>query len=490
MMTSTIGFVAAAAAAAFLHPIRATSSCICSDLYGMPASVCEPLHTDSTARDHQKQVYAYGGGLFSVSDRSKGLNSTTPLTPAAYYRNIADPDVAQPHYDLSGITTLASGSKIAACFIKYKKNNVRTHLWIFNNHDISQMNASDVISYGKSSVARMRYFGMDGVNVDWEGPIAEHDDAGREKLNLLLTTIRAELDELQLKQKSARYDMTFAVPWRPFPGVDNRWFDFKHILEACDASIVMDYDTRSQVRDAYPICEAGPNAPATTLFEGMEAYVALVPSARSKLLLGVPWYGYFYQCVADQAAHTFEPRCRVRNYTFNGVDCSDGAGNQISFSEWQRWLQVGNTEGWGPNIPVPCGPNCWDPPTSYHVTYDVTTAPREWTAEGNNNSFSAWFGLESSTVLGASDPRKYHASFFYDSPDVLQVKYKAATDKKWGGVSMWNLDFLDYEAQAVAQMNHSAAHDRNDSNPFNVTLAAMQADHMQALLRDYLHSTL
>jgi len=60
-----------------------------------------------------------------------------------------------------------------------------------------------------------------------------------------------------------------------------------------DLVYIMDYDTRSQIFDQ---CIASANAPFFGMVHGVEQYIQVgVPP--SKMILGVPWYGYRYALV-------------------------------------------------------------------------------------------------------------------------------------------------------------------------------------------------
>jgi di-N-acetylchitobiase len=54
----------------------------------------------------------------------------------------------------------------------------------------------------------------------------------------------------------------------------------------------MCYDTRSQIFDQ---CVASANAPLSLCQNGIEAYLQVVPP--EKLILGIPWSGYRYECL-------------------------------------------------------------------------------------------------------------------------------------------------------------------------------------------------
>lgn len=92
--------------------------------------------------------------------------------------------------------------------------------------------------------------------------------------------------------------ISFDVPWAP-RGVDGRYYPWKALADASDLLFVMSYDMRSQIYDA---CIAGANSPRALVQQGIDEYVLAFGVSPDKLVLGVPWYGYKYECEAGAAA--------------------------------------------------------------------------------------------------------------------------------------------------------------------------------------------
>lgn len=115
------------------------------------------------------------------------------------------------------------------------------------------------------------------------------------------------------------------VAWSP-NNIDGRHYDIKGFAAAADLLYVMMYDTRSQIFD---VCLAGPNAGLPIVRLGVQQYLDL-GVAPSQLILGVPWYGYDYPCVAG--TKPTDRFCPIKLTPFRGVNCSDAAGSEIGFS--------------------------------------------------------------------------------------------------------------------------------------------------------------
>jgi len=99
---------------------------------------------------------------------------------------------------------------------------------------------------------------------------------------------------------------------------------------AADVLFVMAYDMQSQV---YGRCVAQANAPLEQVRWGLQQYLAMGISA-SQMVLGVPWYGYRYQCQGSPPPDV--DFCVLRSTPFRNVSCSDAAGGEIGASTLAR----------------------------------------------------------------------------------------------------------------------------------------------------------
>lgn len=76
-------------------------------------------------------------------------------------------------------------------------------------------------------------------------------------------------------------------------------------------------------------CVASANSPLPLVVAGMANWTAPPFSVPpSKLVLGVPWYGYAYECI--DAPAPAEAVCEIRRVTWRGVNCSDAVGGEVS----------------------------------------------------------------------------------------------------------------------------------------------------------------
>ena len=162
----------------------------------------------------------------------------------------------------------------------------------------------------------------------------------------------------------------------------------------------MGYDEQSQMwggsGSIAPNCTARPNSPLKQTFDGVRQYLNLgLP--RSKLVLGVPWYGYMYPCQSRGP----EGQCRIKSVPFRGCPCSDAAGGEKPFKEVMELLETAENG------------SKWD--------RDSQTPYFDFRGSGEKD-YQVW----------------------YDDPRSLGIKYGIARDMGLRGVGMWAANFLDY----------------------------------------------
>ena len=121
----------------------------------------------------------------------------------------------------------------------------------------------------------------------------------------------------------------------------------KRLSDGSDVLYVMDYDTRSQIFDA---CIASANAPFPGMIHGLQRYQDLGVSL-SKVVLGVPWYGYRYPC--ENGTLPDARYCPIKGREFRGVNCSDAAGSEVGLSYIANLKANATVEGWDENMGAP-----------------------------------------------------------------------------------------------------------------------------------------
>lgn len=137
------------------------------------------------------------------------------------------------------------------------------------------------------------------------------------------------------------------------------------------------------------------------------------------MVLGLPWYGYNYQCIA------FEKNvCEIKKVPFRGVKCSDAAGRQYCFSAIQSQF-----------LPEAIGGRQFD-----------------------EESLSPYFNFK------GTDGQMHQ--MWYDDVESLSQKYNhGIKDLGLRGLAFWNIDCLNYTDDAKARMETQKMWQAVEVNP-------------------------
>ena len=183
--------------------------------------------------------------------------------------------------------------------------------------------------------------------------------------------------------------ISVCVAWQSY-SVDGRLYDYYNLSQNSDLLYIMDYDTQSQ--NYQHQCLAAANAPYQGTQRGIESYLNLGIDP-SKLILGIPFYGYNYSCNMQEMETTKSKYCPIPFDTFRGVNCSDAAGNEKDFGKINALIDQGL------NIT--------------EIRWDTSMrAPYFNYINGSNQVFQVWF----------------------DNPTSLSLKYQYAKNKNIRGV--------------------------------------------------------
>jgi di-N-acetylchitobiase len=203
-------------------------------------------------------------------------------------------------------------------------------------------NATARQAWIKAALAQVQASWMDGITFDWENPTPQGSNESKWYAQLISETRTA------FHQANPAYQISTCVAWSP-DDIDGRGYDMPALSDASDLLYVMDYDTRSVIFDH---CIASANAPVPGMLNGLQRYEDIgIPF--SKLVLGVPWYGYQYECLPGTAPSSLW--CPIRSVPFRGFNCSDAAGSEIAYSQilnLSRSAGAGEV-GWDDNMKAP-----------------------------------------------------------------------------------------------------------------------------------------
>eukprot|EP01133_Synstelium_polycarpum_P014977 gene14977-17711_t len=241
----------------------------------------------------------------------------------------------------------------------------------------------------------------DGINFDLEDPIYPNDSV----TSALYTGLVAQTT-LAFRTAFAGYQVTVDVAWSP-NCIDGRCYDYFGLSQASDFLVVMDYDLRSQIFSDQ--CTASANSPPTQVIAGMLNFTALGIDP-SKLVSGLPWYGYMYQCVGVTSLATLV--CPIAEVPFRGVNCSDAAGTQYPYTQLMDILY---------NQSIPSTGELWDADLA-----------------------SPYFNfIDANGVVN---------QVWYDNAESLAIKVSIAKKLNLRGVSVWNIDMLSTQQAAQSQL--------------------------------------
>jgi len=280
----------AAARASAVRFASAAHGCVCTN-----TSLCAPIGGPPV---FEREVFGYNGGDGSAIDFSRVTTVAWPNDPqlvcAAHARGARVVMAAPGPEKVFGAPAAAKAQWVAA------------------------------------TVAAVQAGFFDGVTFDYEQPAGSA--LSREYADLIALTRRA------LRLVSTSYQVSTAVAWSP-DAIDGRDYDMRALAAASDLLFVMDYDTRSQVFGGP--CVAAANAPLAGTVRGLQRYLDSGISPR-QMILGVPWYGYRYECEAGTPPTA--TYCPIPLVPFRGVNCSDAAGSEVGYHGMQTRL-AGSTTG-------------------------------------------------------------------------------------------------------------------------------------------------
>ena len=244
----------------------------------------------------------------------------------------------------------------------------------------------------------------DGLVFDYEDPQPKDSLPG----HIYATLIAETRDAFHAVNPS--YQISTCVPWSP-DGIDGRVYPYLDIAAGSDVLYVMDYDTRSQIFDQ---CIAGANAPLPGMIRGLQRWFDLGVDP-SKLVLGVPWYGYRYPCLNGTAPNAVY--CPIAEVPFRGVNCSDAAGREFMYSDIQRVFKSTDSAVTG------------------GIRRDSSTGSLFFNAVGDNGGENVVY------------------QYWFDDPISLAAKYKWARKHNLRGVGPYvfqNLDPIGAPEDALA----------------------------------------
>jgi len=263
-------------------------------------------------------------------------------------------------------------------------------VWITGYSASDLGNVTKRTDYVSSLVDLVQSTFTDGINLDFEDPIL----ANTPEYYLLTSLVQDIRYALNLAVPGAQF--TFDIAWSP-DCIDNRCYDWVGLAANTDFLLIMGYDLESQMFT--PNCVASPNSPYDMIWEGIFKFMTGYGISPNQLVLGVPWYGYDYECLNHNS--TTESVCVIQEVPYLGVNCSDAAGRELDYADIMQILQN-------------------------------STTGRMW----DEKSKSVWMNFIA--------PDGTIHQMWYDDPVSLAMKYALQSKLSLRGLSMWHMDALYY----------------------------------------------
>jgi len=248
-------------------------------------------------------------------------------------------------------------------------------------------------------VNRTNAEGLDGVNLDIEGGILpEH----RDDLTAAVMTLRRKmLERNPLSQLSMD---SFCLPTDP---TRSKFYDWVELTDIVDFIFAMCYDMPFMVQNIYsefyetawefseaPLVQAA----FPMLRRGIDQHIELSINITSKVVLGLPWYGYEFDCTQP-----------------HGSQC-------IMYEDWVNQKPRPSRE------------------IDLKDILDISRGGGDVTDEGEDEENAAKF-LEYN-VEGLRH------EIWYDDAETLARKYKLAEDFNMKGVGWWTVDAIYHDDPA------------------------------------------
>lgn len=250
------------------------------------------------------------------------------------------------------------------------------------------------------TVADILQAGLDGVNVDFEDEVLPDEQDVQQGLISLTKELRIALDAAE-SEAGGTFQLSWDFAWNPFGvwgncGIDERCYPYQQLAAIVDIGFVMSYDMRSQVFGSGSKCYAGANSPQPLVASGLANWTSI--AVAEKLVLGLPLYGYRYDCLPGTAPSGADGPCQIAPTDWRNATCSDAVGREFNASIIQQWLDADSSSG------------------------------RQWDAEAR----SPWFNIVNATG-GVQQ-------VWYDDAASLALKAQLAGTMGLRGTGSWQMD--------------------------------------------------
>ena len=356
-------------------------------------------------------------GFVAAATVTTNLNNcktplTTPLPDKELFGFLTDTDTNFSAFNYTTLTTIGAFREVPDTMLCLAhKNDVRVVLANGACPSLTDPggascpadinNTVAVTSWVNYWVNRTNALGVDGLNLDIEGGIMpEHRDDLTAAVSALRLAMREANPLSQLSMDS------FCLPTDPTRSLNYDWLSLStHV----DFIFAMCYDMPFMAKNIYgdklfhaawPFPESPLSQASLPMIQrGLAQHVELALNVTDKVVLGLPWYGYEFNCTSN-----------------------DPATQCISFDDWQEIK----------------------PRPSKEIDYKeimsiLPSASRKGLDDASQTKWLEYF-------IGGD-----RHQIWYDDADTLITKYQMAKDFTLRGIGFWTLDAVSYATEDDVQ---------------------------------------
>ena len=251
----------------------------------------------------------------------------------------------------------------------------------FNQDTICQIITSDTATQNavSNTITQIKAKSIEGVNVDFEGnnnQACANGTSPQTAFSAFMTKLSAAVHQQVSGSEVSVDTYSGSASW------DGGIFKIGDLAPVVDAFFIMAYDMAFGNNAAQGTSQALPNAPLNgwTYNDTTSVQQYLTKAPASKIILGVPYYGYKWSTTSTQLYASIKPGSGALANGYADIVAQMSCAQQLHHdwdpngqSPWMSW--------WSPAVNDPCQGNYgswremyYDDPTSLGLKYDLVNA--------------------------------------------------------------------------------------------------------------------
>lgn len=308
-----------------------------------------PTQTASPAVTNTEKIVGYYAAWAAYSGYTPDKIDVSKLTHINYaFANVgSDLKIALGYPDVD----VANFNKLKA--LKQINPNLKTMIsvggwsWSKRFSDVALTDASRT-TFATSCVDFIVKYGFDGVDIDWEYPVGGglstnvNRPQDKENFTLLMQKLRQKLDE-RGKIDGKHYILTFA-------GASSNTYlnntEMSKLHQYVDYANVMTYDLHG-MWDSYtdltaPLYSNSDTSPQykSSVNDSIQAWI-VAGFPKEKIIMGVPFYGYVYQAVANTNRGLYQTYSGSASISYQNIK-----GNYLNKTGFTRYFHSESMSPW------------------------------------------------------------------------------------------------------------------------------------------------